>query len=415
MPKMAKTTINLDHNATTPLDDRVSLAMAAAARDFPGNPASQHQLGRAARSRLEAVREQIGALLGANLGDRDADSILFTSGATEANNLVLRGLVGNGPTGNGPTGNGPSRVLVSAVEHPSVLQTADQLATQGHDVVKLPVDKHGVLLLDVLTEQLQTPTRLVSVMFGNHETGVRQPIAEIARLCQAAGALLHTDAVQAVGKVPIHFGELGVSALTLSAHKFHGPRGIGAIVLRRGVKPAPLLFGGPQQQGLRPGTESIALPVGLLTALELAVAGGDSDRLVAGAQMEQLRDDFERRLLAEAPEIVPIGRDVPRLPHTSCLAFEPLDRQALFLALDMAGVACSTGSACESGSSEPSPVLLEMGCSEGLVGSALRFSWGRETTAAETAEGSSRILAVYKDLRSRFEGRKTAVPATRDA
>lgn len=393
---MATTTINLDHNATTPIDPRAVEAMVAAEREFPGNPASHHSLGRAARQRLDEIREQVGALLGADLQGQQArganDEIIFTSGATEANNLVLRGL--SGPLADGDT---PPRILISSIEHPSVMQTAAQLATEGYQVVRLPVDAAGVVRLDVLGEQLQQPTRLVSVMLGNHETGVRQPIEKIAALTEAAGARLHTDAVQAVGKVPVDFRALGVAALTLSAHKFHGPRGIGAIVLKAGVRLSPLLFGGHQQHGLRPGTESLALPTGLLAALELAAADQKGTE-----RMRQLRDDFEQRMTSAAAEIVVLGGDADRLPHTSCLGFPPLDRQAFFVALDLAGVACSTGSACESGSSEPSPVLGEMGLSEGVINSALRFSWGRETTAPETTEAATRILAVYKDLRGRI-------------
>lgn len=399
MAKMAKKTIYFDHNATTPVDPLVIEAMAAAAVEYPGNPASQHQLGRAARRRLDEIREQIGTLLGAHVLDRVADEIVFTSGATEANNLAIRGLAG-------PT---PVRVLVSSVEHPSVLQVADQLAVQGYDVVKIPVDTDGVVDLGALARLLEKPTRLVSVMFGNHETGGCQPVDKIGELCQAAGALFHTDAVQSVAKVPLDFQSLGATAMTLSAHKFHGPRGVGALIMRHGTPLVPQLFGGPQQHGLRPGTESVALPAGMLKALEVA-----REDTSAAERIRSLRDDLEREILSGAPEAVVLGANAERLPHASCMAFEPLDRQAMFLALDMAGVACSTGSACESGSSEPSPVLREMGCREGVIQSALRFSLGRHTTPAEVSEGARRILAVFNDLRDRIKGLKRPVPATRD-
>ncbi len=409
MREMAASPINLDHNATTPLAPTVAEAMAAAERDFPGNPASQHQLGRAARSQLEQIRERIGAILGLHLVDRTAaaDRLIFTSGATEANNLVLRGLAGNEP----------ATILVSAIEHPSVLLAAEALAEAGHQIERIPVDGAGRVQLAALEKLLTDradgltvgpPIRLVSVMLGNHETGVLQPIRDIATLCTAHGIPLHTDASQAVGKIPVDFRDLGAGAMTLSAHKFHGPRGIGAVLLRQDIPLSPLLFGGPQQQGLRPGTESLALPAGMLAALEAA-----EEDTTATERMAQLRNDFEGEITAAAPEVTVIGQDADRLPHVSCLAFEPLDRQALFLALDLAGVVCSTGSACESGSSEPSPVLAEMGCRPGQINSALRFSLGRLTQAQEMAQAASRILPIYKDLRERSEGSKTAVPATR--
>ncbi|REK22480.1 MAG: cysteine desulfurase [Planctomycetota bacterium] len=407
MQRMQPEPIYLDNNSTTRLAPAALEAMAAAAREFPGNPASQHAAGRLARRHLDELRERLAAHLGVNVTRRPEDEIVFTSGATEANNLALRGLLGPAP----------SRLLVSAIEHPSVLEVVDQLAAAGHDVVRLPVDERGVVALDVLAAQLKTPTRLVSVMLGNHETGVRQPLGEIAELCRDAGALLHTDASQAVAKTRVHFGELGVHALTLSAHKFHGPCGVGALVLAAGVRPLPMLVGGAQQAGLRAGTESVALPAGLVAALDavLAVEGvkteGDAYREVE-AKLARLRDAFEAELVAAQPEIVIVGADAERLPQTSCVAFEPLERQALFLALDLAGVACSTGSACESGSSEPSPVLRAMGLREGQISSALRFSLSRLTTPAETASAARRILRVYNDLRHRFEATKSAVPAT---
>jgi cysteine desulfurase len=219
----------------------------------------------------------------------------------------------------------------------------------------------------------------------------------MAAICSERGVPLHTDAAQVVGKLPVDFRALGAATMSFAAHKFHGPLGIGALVVRHGVTLAPQLFGGFQQAGLRPGTESVALVVGMLTALELWHAEQEQRRL----RLTALRDEFERAILALWPEAIVVGADSPRLPHTSNIAFVGLDRQALFIAFDQAGVACSTGSACASGSSEPSPALVAMGLDEAVFSSALRFSFGATTTAAEVAESSRRILKVCNDLRRR--------------
>jgi cysteine desulfurase len=244
-------------------------------------------------------------------------------------------------------------------------------------------------------ELFRPNTRLVSVMLASNETGVIQPVAEIAALCRAAGILIHTDATQAVGKVPVDFHALGVDALTLAAHKFHGPVGIGALVVRHGVPLESSLHGGFQQAGLRPGAESVAHAVGMLTALEAWAHEAQPRR----ERMTTLRDSLERPLLAGDKRAVVIGAAAPRLPHTSNIAFVGLDRQALMMALDLAGVACSTGSACASGSSEPSPSLVAMGLPEEQIFSSIRFSLGTTTTAADVDEAARRILNVVNRLR----------------
>ncbi len=244
---------------------------------------------------------------------------------------------------------------------------------------------------------LQPEPRLVCAILGHNETGVLQPVAEIAAICAEHSVPLHTDAAQVVGKLPVDFRTLGVATMSFAAHKFHGPLGIGALIVRHGVMLAPQLFGGFQQGGLRPGTESVALAVGMLTALELWHAERDERRM----RLTALRDEFERTIVKGWPEAIVVGTESPRLPHTSNIAFVGLDRQPLFLAFDQAGVACSTGSACASGSSEPSPALVAMGLDEAVISSALRFSFGATTTAAEVAESSRRILSVCNDLRRR--------------
>ncbi|HEX6962640.1 MAG TPA: cysteine desulfurase family protein [Lacipirellula sp.] len=404
--------IYLDHNATAPILPEVADAVREAALRYPGNPASQHELGRQARRALEAARTRIGEILGARTAGMDADQVIFTSGGTESNNLALHGLLqpralpgGKSEPSLIPTvsqrdpraepGAAMFRLLISAIEHPSITRTAEHAASRGVQLDTIPVDSHGVVRLDELTRLLADPACLASVMLASNETGVIQPVAEAAAICHRHGALVHTDATQAVGKIPVNFQQLGVDALTAAAHKFHGPLGIGVLVLRHGVKFEPALHGGFQQAALRPGTESVALAAGMQTALELWQREADERR----ERMASLRDRLERTILAEYLAAVVIGVDAPRLPHTSNIAFVGLDRQALVMALDLAGVACSTGSACASGSSEPSPTLLAMGLPEEVISSSIRFSLGAMTTVAEIDEAAGRILAVCNRLR----------------
>lgn len=392
--------IYLDHNSTTPIDPRVVDAMTRVQRDGLANPASQHHAGRRARRRLEEAREGIAALLGADVTSFQADRLIFTSGGTEANNLALLGLT----AGSQPAGEEPLQVAVSAVEHPSVLETATLLLQRGLSVVRLGVSREGVVDERTLTAALEWPTSLVSVMLANHETGVLQPVDRLAAVCAAAGAPMHTDAVQAVGKWPVHFRELGVSAMTVTAHKLHGPPGIGALLVRHGVELEPILRGGFQQGGLRPGTESVALAVGFHEALRLAHS--ELERRMQ--TMTALRDQLAQALREKLPELVIAGEAAPRLPHTLNVAFPGVNRQALLMALDLAGVACSTGSACASGSSEPSPVLTAMGLPRDAIEGAIRLSLGAGTTAAEVAEASQRIIRCVNDLRKPPKPRKTA-------
>lgn len=391
--------IYLDHNATTPLLPEVIEAMRACYAEPCLNPGSQHEFGRRARRRLEEARYRIGELVGANVTGRDADTILFTSGGTESNNLAVRGLLQLRAGSRAPSpsdGLTPrSRILTSPIEHPSVTSQTDELARQGYQIDQLPVEPTGVLRATALRELVHADTQLVLAMLANNETGVLQPVAELAAIAGEHGIPLHTDATQAVGKVPVNFRAVGAATMTFAAHKFHGPIGIGVLALRHGVTLTPQLLGGYQQAGLRSGTESVALAVGMLTALELAHSELETRR----QRLTALRDDFERTILASCPTAVVIGADAPRLPNTSNIAFVGLDRQALFIALDQAGVACSTGSACASGSSEPSPTHLAMGLGGALISSAMRFSFGVTTTAAEVVESSRRILKVCNDLR----------------
>ena len=392
--------IYLDHNATTPLSPEAAAAMARCQSEAFGNPASQHAAGRRARQAVEDARERIGRLLGADLDRFEADRVIFTSGGTESNHLALLGLAGERPAEK------PRHAIISAIEHPSVVGPARWLARHGWQIDSLGALADGQIEADALPSLLRPETRFVSVMLGNNETGVLQPLARLAEHCQAAGVLLHTDAAQVAGKRPVDFRALGVDLMTVAAHKFHGPVGVGALVVRHGIELAPLLFGGFQQGGLRPGTEAAALAAGIHAALEAC----SRDLAEFGQRVGQLRDEFERTLTGECPELIVHGAAADRLPHTSSIAFPGVEGQALMLALDLAGVCCSTGSACASGSSEPSPALLAMGVEKWLAESSLRFSFGRSTTAAEGSLAARRILDVYKQLRDKKSGRKTALP-----
>lgn len=393
--------IYLDHNATTPLLPEVADALDAAHRAGYANPASQHAAGRRARRAIEEARERIGGLLGADVGSVRADRVIFTSGGTEANNLVLNAEPGTRDSQRDER----SHVLISAIEHPSIRGPAERLRQQGCEVETIPVNGDGVIDPNDVAARLRPTTRLVSVMLGNNETGVLQPLVEIAALCRARHVLLHTDAVQAVGKIPVDFRALGVDAMTVAAHKFHGPLGIGCLIARPDLKLEPLLVGGFQQGGLRPGTESAAAVLGFAAALE----AWHREAAARTARLAALRDEFEARLAAVVPQAVFVGRAAARLPQTSCVAFVGLDRQVMLAALDQAGVYCSTGSACAGGSSEPSPTLAAMGRPTAELQSALRFSVGALTTPAEAAEAVERIRRVDHELRRRNERRKLPV------
>ena len=379
--------IYLDHNATTPIRPEVVEAMTAVWRAGHANPASQHRPGQLARRLVEDARDEIAALLGGKPGGAQGDRLIFTSGGTEANNLAVLGM------GEARAGKSPGRAIVSAVEHASVLEAAERLLNDGWRLDTLAVDGQGVVRLDLFEKLLAADVAVVSVILGNHETGALQPVGEIAKACRELGVPIHTDAVQVVGKLPIDFRALGVTALSIAAHKFQGPLGIGALLVRHDAPLAPRLFGGHQQWGLRPGTEPAALTVGMLVALRLwkAEAQEHAQRLTA------LRERFEQGLKAGFPVVVN-AQGAPRLPHTSSIAFPGLDGQILLMALDMAGVACSVGSACSSGSSELSPTLQAMRLPKDIVASTLRFSLGATTTQDEIDEAVGRILHVVRSL-----------------
>ena len=398
---MSTTPIYLDNNSTTPIHPEVAETMLRAAVDLVGNPASQHSLGRKTRRVLEEAREGIVSLLGGKTGGMDADRLIFTSGGTEANQLAIRGLVVSAVSNlkfqisNSDSAGSPPNIIISSIEHPSALGAAEALAAAGFEVRRLAADESGIVAVDRLSALFDERTQLASVMLANNETGVLQPVAEIANAAAAHGIPVHTDSIQAVGKIRVNFRKLGVTAMSVAPHKFHGPLGIGGLLLKHDAKLQPLFHGGFQQAGLRPGTESAALAVGFLTALVMANRGL-ADRQ---AHMTALREKLEALLLAGAPGAVIIGAASPRLPTTTCIAFPSINRQALVMALDMAGIACSTGSACASGSSEPSATLVAMGLPQEQIESAIRLSLSALTTTAEVDEAAQRILKCVNHLR----------------
>jgi cysteine desulfurase len=362
MPSM----LYLDHNSTSPIDPGCLERMQSVAIEFPGNPASQHGLGRAARRQLDEATDTVLAALTAAPSAAEGYRVVWTSGGTEANNLALFGA----------TRNHPGPIVVSAIEHASVRDAAMELQRLGHQVLWLPVGSDGVCQLEPLKEWIagHQSIALVSMMLGNNETGVLQPVDQASRICRDAGVLFHCDAVQAIGKHRWDLESVPADLLTINAHKIGGPVGVGALVMQRSLMVHPQLFGGSQQLESRPGTESLPLAAGMAYALSKAQQQLDG-RI---HHLASLRDLWERRLREALPSAVVIGDHSARLPQTSCIAFPGWNRQALQMALDLQGLACSTGSACASGSSQPSHVLAAMGLPGEWQMGALRFSWGPE-------------------------------------
>ncbi|MBO0697606.1 MAG: cysteine desulfurase [Zavarzinella sp.] len=369
--------IYLDHAATTPVLPEVWEAMRPYAVEHFGNPASAHAAGRKARQALEDARERVAALLGAS-----ADEVIFTSGATEANNLALFGLAGSPP----------GHILASPIEHSCVTEPLNQLAARGFEVEYLPVGRDGIVSVDAFRERLRPETRLAVVMLVNHETGAVQPVSVLS----TQYSVLHTDAAQAAGKIPVSFRDLGVTSLSVSAHKFGGPKGVGALLVRKGLRLAPQLFGGHQQQGRRPGTESVPLAVGMATALEVSVSRMDA----AAESLRRKRRAFVEALERTSAAVVVNGPENGS-PYILNISFPGCRADLLLMKLDLAGVACSTGSACSSGSLLPSPVLKAMGVPDDVLRSAMRFSFGPQTTDAELEEAGRRIAECVRRVRGR--------------
>ena len=371
--------VYLDHNATTPLDERVLSAMLPYLREHYGNASSRHDFGTRARHAVERAREQVAALVGA----RPAQ-VVFTSGGTEANNAFIKGAAGMLK---------PSQIVVSAVEHPCVAKPAAELARAGWTLRRLATGADGRVDVVDATRALGEPTGIVSVMLANNETGVLQDVATIGERARAARAWMHTDAVQALGKVAVDFESLNVHAMTLSAHKLYGPKGAGALVLDRRIELKPLLAGGGHEGGLRSGTENVPAIVGFGAACELAAS-----RLADLApRLAALRERLERGFAGIDATV--FGERAPRLPNTSYFALAGIDGETLVVELDKAGFAVASGAACSSASTEPSATLLAMGVAPERARGAVRVSLGAANTAAEIDAFLAALGATARRLR----------------
>jgi len=399
------TLIDLDANATTrPLPEVIEVVARHLSETW-GNPGSRHGLGRQARRVLEESRESIAVILGAH-----PEEVLFTSGGTESNNTAIFGLA-RGNSG---------MIALSPGEHPANLEACRVLMRRGWKLERLPVDGEGRLEVEglglrvegqknadstslsspqpsTLNPQPSTNPQLAAVILAHNETGVIQDIAPLRGWCASLGCPLHLDGVQAVGKIAVDFHELGATTLSFGAHKFHGPRGIGGLLVRRGTRLTPLLYGGHQEQERRPGTEAVPLIAGMARALELWQA----NREPRAQHLSILRDRLQQGLTERCPPVVVNSAQAHRLPNTLNIALPGLDGEALLVALDLAGVCCSLGTTCASGSTEPAPILVAMGCPPEVYRSSVRFSLSVLNTVAEIDEAIERVATVVERMRGK--------------
>lgn len=361
--------IYLDHTATTPLDDRVFEAMRPYFTGTFGNASSVHSFGREAKMALEKSRERIAKAIGAQSGE-----VFFTSGGTESDNFAIRGVA------SAERKKGKSHIITAAAEHHAVIEPCEMLREEGFDVTILPVDTSGTIFPEQLRDAVTDKTCLLSIMHANNEVGTISPIKEIAAIARARGAVVHTDAVQSLGKIPLDVNELGVDLMTISAHKLYGPKGIGALYIRRGVEIDALLFGGGQERGRRPGTENVPLAVGFAKAVELAIAEMPTEM----ERLKRLRDHLQSQITNHFPAAIINGHPTERLPNILSISFDSskmeLEGEMLVMNMDLRGVAVSSGSACTSGSIQPSHVLLAMGRDVKTAKATLRFAFGKSNT-----------------------------------
>jgi cysteine desulfurase len=375
--------IYLDHNATTPLRPEVLAAMMPYLTGEYGNASSIHAYGQNARGAVEQARAKVARLLGA----RDTE-IMFTSGGTESNNYAILGAVAAAP---GKT----KHVITSAIEHVAALDPCRALAKQGIELTILPVGRNGLVNPEDLRSAIRPHTVLITLMLANNEIGSIQPIEEIGKIAKEKGIVFHTDAVQAAGKIPVNVEKLGVDLLSISAHKFCGPKGVGALYIRKGTRLEPLLYGGHSERDRRPGTEDVAAIAGMGKAAELAPAemAGESERI------RGLRDRLEHGLLERVSQSWVNGARAPRVPNTANLTFPYVEGESMVIALDLKGIACSTGAACSSGALEPSHVLLALGLAPEDARATLRLSLGHQTTDEEIDLALETIPPVIERLR----------------
>ena len=379
---MTERIIYLDNNATTAVAPEVLDAMLPFLRERYGNPSSIHRFGGLVRRNIDAARGQVAALLGCH-----AEEIFFTSCGSESDSMAIVGFA--------KTHKARTRIITSAVEHPAVRTLCASLKADGVEVIEIGVDANGLLRRDQLEHLSPDPDTLITFMWANNETGVLFPVEELAREAHARGAFFHTDAVQAVGKIPINLAAGDIDMLSLSGHKLHAPKGVGALYVRKGVQLSPFLVGGHQEHGMRAGTENVASIVGLGKACELALAHLDNEN----TRVRKLRDRLEAGLLASCTAAHRNGDSVKRLPNTANVSFEFIEGEGILLLLDEQGIAASSGSACTSGSLEPSHVMMAMGVPYTLAHSSIRFSLSRYTTDADVDAVLAVMPAIVDRLR----------------
>ncbi len=376
--------IYFDHAATTPVDPRVLEKMLPYFTQKFGNPNSQHAFGRETVCAVDDARDEIAACIGAKPSE-----IYFTSGGTEADNWALRGaaysLVNRG-----------RHLIVSAVEHPAMIATAKELVKKGFEVTFAEVDEYGAVDLEKLEKAIRSDTVFVGVMTANNEVGTIQPVKEIAALCKAKGIVFFTDAVQAAGAIPLNVKEIGADMLSFSAHKFYGPKGIGVLYIRSGLKIEKLVSGGHQERSMRGGTTNVPAVVGMAEALRIATQSLDEN----AAYVSAIRDHFIHRVLREIPYVKLNGHPEKRLPANANFSFRYIEGESLLFSLDLKNIAVSSGSACSSGSLEPSHVLLAMGLPEGLAHGSIRFSFGKGNTMEEADYTVDALKEIVLRLRA---------------
>ena len=377
--------VYLDHNATTPVAPEVVDRMIATLRDEFGNPSSVHHFGQRAKATMDDARSAVAALIGG-----DASEVVFTSGGTESDNFAIRGIA----EALEPTGR--RHLVTTTIEHEAVLNTFKALGRRGWKITLVPVDQSAIVSPAALEAAMSDDTALVSVMHANNEIGTIQPVAELARIAKARGALFHTDAVQTAGKIPVNVRALGVDLASVSAHKFYGPKGIGALWIRRGLRLVPVLTGGKHERSRRAGTENVAGIAGMGVAAQLARAAMTED----AARLSVLRDRLEEGVLRAVPGTVINGSRTPRVPNTTNISFDRVEAESLLIALDLQGFAVSTGSACSSGTLEPSHVLKAMGFPSHRTQNSIRFSLGHANTEADVDRLIAVLPGIVEKLRS---------------
>ncbi|MCC6423951.1 MAG: aminotransferase class V-fold PLP-dependent enzyme [Phycisphaerales bacterium] len=374
--------IYLDNNATTRPDERVVEGMVSYLGEWYGNPSSVHRFGQRARQGIDTARGQVAALVGCAESE-----LIFTGGGTESINTAIRALL----LGRSPR----KKIITSTVEHSATRELCQQLGREGAQVVEIPVDGAGALDLEQLEANLDGQTALVTLLWGNNETGVIFPVREIAKICREKKVPFHCDGTQAVGKIPVNVTQMQLDAMSFASHKFHGPKGVGGLFVRRGIRPRPLIIGGPQERGRRGGTENVPGIVGMGLAAQIA---GESLHLMG--KVAQLRDKLEKGILGNIPQTSINGRTDQRLPNTTNIAFHRLEAEAILLLLSENNIAASAGAACSSGSLEPSHVLRAMKIEDRIAHGAIRFSLSRNTTEAQIDQTLKILPAMIERLRS---------------